>query len=856
MAPPVQPGDSFDSFHWAAQRQTSPIEIPRNDSKGTWSSQRQTSSRNSSKGRDVKADAQRCRKMSAGDRERQSLLAAIERDYAPELRQISHDWMLSRGCKLQEDEKDASEMATPLPRYLDLSEVLGIPNVMLSAMLAAKCRDQNILATKERQQRFAEYVFANCAETSFKMKELHLGPHFAKAVALTLSFCSRYTELNLSGNALGDQGAQTMATLLLKTTTLTTVDLSANDISSTGMNFILRSLLINRTVKALDLSSKTGSNRNRFSKLNAGPLEDLLLRNSTLQRLNLSTCCLGSIGAQGLSRGLVENQSLKFLDISQNDLGDKGACYIASVLKECALEELNLADNNICDEGLISLACSLGSLPNKMDSSSPVWSRAMEATKAAAAYADSVAFLRKTVLDADETALWPEEGSKGSAAEIKDAAKALQLAVKAAEVTLPKLKILNVSNNTATSIGVRCMADALQANNVLEKLSLDHCDHRDPDNGYYSLIVSLPVNSTLRHLGLSHALLGPNGLIHLAKVVATNEVLCSLNLSGNLVDEKSALAWKVTLSGNRSLKSLGMAACHIDDAAGVILAEGLGQNQGLESLSLRDNALRNRCAEAFEEALLQNGHLVQLNLELNSIHLRFLSKIKQLLDRNNKIRDKALPDRYRTRIAELTECQKEVGRMSQVLLRNRQKKRVALWKQAAKVQKLKDEKEADRQREAQVEDRLNELLETHEQVEQEISMLEERLQLLRAEGTQKISILGTRIEEIEDKTRIGEIQWTKLRKQLENFEEKASTELAAIHEELDRAMKAQQSAALLSTAAQRNLSTFTESLNAISEDIAGGVNPRQRWSELQEVKTKTGTGGTGAKAKPRARRPT
>eukprot|EP00435_Cladocopium_sp_Y103_P014797 s771_g3.t1 len=41
-------------------------------------------------------------------------------------------------------------------------------------------------------------------------------------------------------------------------------------------------------------------------------------------------------------------------------------------------------------------------------------------------------------------------------------------------------------------------------------------------------------------------------------------------------------------------------------------------------------------------------------------------------------------------------------------------------------------------------------------------------------------------------------------KQLENFEDKASMELAAVHEELDRAMKAQQSAALLSTAAQRS----------------------------------------------------
>eukprot|EP00435_Cladocopium_sp_Y103_P068286 s76_g31.t1 len=139
-------------------------------------------------------------------RERQALLAAIERDYAPELRRISNDWVLSRGCKVQPESPSDSEMAPPLPRYLDLAEVLGIPNVMLSAMLAAKCRDQNILATKERQQRFAEYVFANCAENAFKMKESHLGPEFAKAVALTLSFCSRYTELNLSGNALGDQG--------------------------------------------------------------------------------------------------------------------------------------------------------------------------------------------------------------------------------------------------------------------------------------------------------------------------------------------------------------------------------------------------------------------------------------------------------------------------------------------------------------------------------------------------------------------------------------------------------------------------------------------------------------------------
>ena len=814
MAPAVPSG----AGEWISyQRQISPYD---------WSSQRQISSAVSSKGTYKEA-------VSPEVRERQALVAAIERDYAKELQRISNDWILTRALpKANEKKHLESDIAPPLPRYVDVAEVLGLPNFMLSAMLAAKCRDQNILPTKERQQRFAEYVFANCAENVFQMTEAHLGAEFAKALALTLAVCTRYTELNLSGNALCDQGAQTMATLLLKTTTLTSVDLSANDISSKGMNFILRAMLINRSVQSLDLSSKTGSSRNRFTKINAGPLEDLTMRNSTLQRLSLSMCTLGAVGVQGLSRGLVGNQSLRFLDLSQNDIGDRGACFIASVLKECVLEELNLADNNIGDEGFISIACSLGSLPNKIDGSSHVWSRAMEPTKAATAYADSVGLLRKTVLETDEQDLWPKEDQKkGAAEEIKDVAKALQMAVKAAEVVLPKLKVVILSNNLATSIGTRCVADALQANNYVEKLSMDHCDHRDPDNGFYALIVSLPVNNTLKHLGLSYALLGPNGLINLAKVIAANEVLRSLNLSGNLVDEKSATAWSIALGGNKYLKSLGLAACHINDDAGVILAQGLAKNQGLESVSLRDNALRDS-APAFEEALMSNGTLIQLNLELNSIDLRYLSKIKQLLERNSKIREKGLPERCRLRIAELTECQQEVGKMSQILMRNRQKKRVALWKQAAKVQKLKDEKDADRKRQAQVEDQLNELLKTQEQVEEEISMLEDKLNSLRADGAQKISVLGARTDEIQDKMRVGEIQLNKMRKQLESFEAQAGTELAAVNQDLERAMKAQQSAALLSTAAQRNLSTFAESLNAISEDIAGGVAPRQRWSEF------------------------
>ncbi|CAE7672699.1 unnamed protein product, partial [Symbiodinium sp. CCMP2456] len=76
----------------------------------------------------------------------------------------------------------------------------------------------------------------------------------------------------------------------------------------------------------------------------------------------------------------------------------------------------------------------------------------------------------------------------------------------------------------------------------------------------------------------------------------------------------------------------------------------------LEVLSMRDNSIRDASASAFAEALHHNGTVTQLNLELNSIDFHHLLKIKQLLGRNEKIRQEKLPDRYRGRIEQLQKC--------------------------------------------------------------------------------------------------------------------------------------------------------------------------------------------------------
>ncbi|CAJ1346416.1 unnamed protein product, partial [Effrenium voratum] len=228
-------------------------------------------------------------------------------------------------------------------------------------------------------------------------------------------------------------GAHVIASLLMKNSGLTAVDVSANDISCRGVNFILTAMLVNCHVQSLDLSSKTASLRNRLAQQSAGVLEDLLTKNSTLLHLNLASTNLGFGGAQGLARGLVGNHTLQSLDISQNDIGDRGGTCVAAALKDSGLLDLNLADNRIGDEGFLNLGACLGALPRETQSS--VWSRALDPQKAAAKYVDSVHFLRRLVLEVEEKELHvvPHGSDLTHLQSIQEAADALHMAVRGAE---------------------------------------------------------------------------------------------------------------------------------------------------------------------------------------------------------------------------------------------------------------------------------------------------------------------------------------------------------------------------------------------------------------------------------------
>jgi len=759
-------------------------------------------------------------------RECRQLIEALERHYAAELSRLNPSWLFYFDGHGQPP--------------VDVAETIGVPGVILGSVLAGKCRDQHIPVTAERQKRFAECMQMHCSELWFTLNDSGVGPECAKGIVLALALNERFTSLNLTCNTLGNAGAAIIAKLLLDHRTLIHVDLSANDIGPAGGNSLFEALQGNRSVTYLDLSSKPGSLRNHLARYNANALERLLIANPVLSKLSLVGNSLGHEGAAGLARGLSQNTTLVSLDLAGNDLGPKGFAVLAEALVSCGLEELNLSDNRAGDEGLAALATKLGALPTASSESwttGTVSSAGGEISQASGKYHEALAALRRTVTDLDPAALGirDEEQRREALASVSGCATLLSQTLELFTVQLPKLRVLVLAGNNATNAGIARIEDALQVNRCLERLSIDQSDHR-LEYGAKSLVTALPVNTTLKHLSLSQCGLSSPSIIDISKALALNQALESLSLRGNPFNENAAAAMGALLrSGAQSLRQLNLSSCRLEDASGAILGDGLATNIALEVLHLRDNLLREAAGKSLAEALRKHTALTTLSLELNSIDFRFLARIKQLLQRNCRLRERARPKFYRQRIEDLKECEKEVKVLTSTMKRNLLKKRKVKIKQAAVLQELKDSQQLEKNKQNELEEKLFKVKKLREGVDREISNIQAELRGERNQGEYDVNYLRSDISSIEDKIKHHRKHMEKTKSTLEIFDVQARQELAALNDELGKKEKERDIASASSEAAHRHLDNFAASMKSIEPDIAGGADPRQRLEALDDL---------------------
>ncbi|XP_069426732.1 NLR family CARD domain-containing protein 3 isoform X10 [Ovis canadensis] len=263
-----------------------------------------------------------------------------------------------------------------------------------------------------------------------------------------------------------------------------------------------------------------------------------------IQRISLAENQISNKGTKALARSLLVNRSLTTLDLRNNSIGPQGAKALADALKiNRTLASLSLQSNRIRDDGARSMAEALATN----------WT----------------------------------------------------------------LSVLQFSSNSIGDGGAKALAEALMVNQGLRSLDLQSNSISDP--GVAALMGALCTNQTLLSLNLRENSIGPEGARDLAGALRTNSTLKSLDLTANLLHDQGAQAVAEAVRENCALTSLHLQWNFIQAGAAKALGQALQLNTSLTSLDLQENAIGDEGASAVASALKVNTALTALYLQVASI---------------------------------------------------------------------------------------------------------------------------------------------------------------------------------------------------------------------------------------------
>uniref|UniRef100_A0A0E0DZP0 peroxidase n=1 Tax=Oryza meridionalis TaxID=40149 RepID=A0A0E0DZP0_9ORYZ len=323
--------------------------------------------------------------------------------------------------------------------------------------------------------------------------------------------------LNLSGNAIGDEGAKKLllnstnigdegakaiSDMLKKNKTIRTLQLSNNTIEYSGFASIAEALLENNVLRSLFVNGNYGG------PLGASSLAKGILGNKTLRELHLHGNGFGNEGVRALMSALSAHKGkITVLDIGNNNITSEGSLHVAEFIKRTkSLLWLSLYMNDISDEGAEKVADALKQ--NKTISTVDLGGNNIHS-----------------------------KGVSAIAETLKDNSV---------------VTTLELSYNPIGPEGVKALCDVLKFNGKIQTLKLGWC--QIGVSGAEFVADCLKYNTTLSTLDLRANGLGDDGAICLARSFKIiNESLTSLDLGFNEIRDDGAFALAQALKANEDL---------------------------------------------------------------------------------------------------------------------------------------------------------------------------------------------------------------------------------------------------------------------------------------------------------------
>uniref|UniRef100_A0A8B9V8D0 CARD domain-containing protein n=1 Tax=Anas zonorhyncha TaxID=75864 RepID=A0A8B9V8D0_9AVES len=376
--------------------------------------------------------------------------------------------------------------------------------------------------------------------------------------------------------------------------------------------------------KSVEEAMKNESLAGMLTPVNCSVLAYLLqVSDVCVEETNLSNCLTYNV-CKSLLPQLLFCHNLR---LDNNQFKDNVMELLGSVLsvKDCQIQKLSLAENQISNKGAKALARSLMVNRSLMVLDlvpDPVPSRALLTVS----FLLTSPLLQKNSIGA--------QGAKKIAEALKRNCRAARgrgmavlqsnsissagvAALTAALCSNKGLINLNLRENSISKEGGPAIARALRTNNTLRRLDL--AANLLYDEGGKAIALAMKENRALTSLHLQWNFIQANAAMALAQALKSNSSLASLDLQENAIGDEGMAALSAALKVNTTLADLHLQVASIGAAGAQALAEALMVNKSLQILDLRGNSIGVAGAKAMANALKVNRSLRRLNLQENSL---------------------------------------------------------------------------------------------------------------------------------------------------------------------------------------------------------------------------------------------
>ncbi|KAH9598342.1 Leucine-rich repeat [Trypanosoma melophagium] len=617
--------------------------------------------------------------------------------------------------------------------------------------------------TNDSRKLFREVIERGFGERQIVMRKERLGANVAASLAALLHR-SPLTRLDLHGNTLRDSGCEMLAHLIRDLPNLLYLDLGANDIGPLGIQFLSFVVATHKKLQTLILgSSKSDAYANRINETSATMLLEGCLRSRTLRHLDVSG---SSIGDRGMANS-----------VSMSNSSGSGVT-INTVKQRITMTELALrppshgsnsrATSAAARNRYVSVASAAGTKSGTAtDEGSNILGIGGGHRRPIDVLAELITTsttlttlkLREVQLTTDAALRLIYAATQSSSFAFIDlSGNALTGAVgdafgdlihgRAVQKNPSALHTILLSNNplmqpNSNMVPPRIFS-SLASDRIVVRLHLDNCGVDDTAMG--TLCQALSSNEALQTLHLKHNAITSDGAVSLARALYQHACLQDVSLEGNILRDEGACAFASMLEANCKLLSLNLAHTWMGERGVIALGVSLAENKTLQRLHIGENHITEDAGEAFAALLESNHSLLRCDLQGNSVGHHTVLRVEKVMARNREA--------YNNR--EKVELEKDVIRLhyqmykldeARAELEELQQKKLELGRalDAFEVQ-FKQEKSDCSKRERELQEALENGLQTETQCHEAKARLDEELLAAQRQTETDVAAARERLE--------------------------------------------------------------------------------------------------------------